>query len=85
MLFRQKNTGLCQCLFLFFYFYFINFFFLNVQIKNLADEFSYAYLDLFNTICDENQRTKDEYTIDGLHLSAKEYEAWASLVKAYLV
>lgn len=58
---------------------------LNVQIKNLADEFSYTYLDLFNTICDENQRTQDEYTIDGLHLSAKGYEAWASLVKPYLV
>lgn len=58
---------------------------LNVEIKNLADEFSYTYLDLFHLICDENQRTKDEYTIDGLHLSAKGYEAWASLVKPYLV
>ena len=85
MIFRQKKHWLMPVSFLFFYFYFINFFFLNVQIKNLADEFSYTYLDLFNTICDENQRTKDEYTIDGLHLSAKGYEAWTSLVKPYLV
>ena len=58
---------------------------INAHIQTLVNEFGYTYLDLFNLICDDNKRTKDEYTIDGAHLSAKGYETWANLVKPYLV
>ena len=57
----------------------------NVKVQNLATQFEYTYLDLFSLVCDEDEKMKNEYTIDWGHLSEAGFTVWTNLVKPYLI
>lgn len=54
----------------------------NKRIKSYADEYGYTYVDLYNPLLDPNtNELKEEYTIDGGHLTDLGYEKVTSVVK----
>lgn len=60
---------------------------LNAELKKLAAEFGYTYLDLFPLLVDERGQLRRELTNDGLHLLAAGYAIWqrelSPLLKKY--
>lgn len=54
---------------------------LNSQIKSLAAEFGYPYVDLTPKFTGRDGRLPAEYTSDGLHLSDKAYLVWREQIK----
>jgi lysophospholipase L1-like esterase len=54
---------------------------LNAQLKNLAQEFSFHYIDLFSAFLDENNQLDARYTIDGIHLNGQGYLVWKGLIE----
>ncbi len=46
----------------------------NRKYKALAEKYGAAFIDLTAVLADEKGNLKDEYTYDGLHLSARGYE-----------
>lgn len=58
---------------------------LNDNIKKLAKDFGYTYVDLFSeTIKKENNTLIKTYSDDGLHLNANGFEVWTRVIKPYL-
>ena len=57
---------------------------LNVKIKALAEEQGYVFVDLYERATDGEGKLKQEYSIDGIHLSAAGFAVWAETVKARL-
>lgn len=53
----------------------------NQRIRKLADEFGYDYLDVHALMVNEKGELKDEYTDDGLHLTAEAYKQWQAEVE----
>ena len=58
---------------------------LNTKIENLAQNYSYTYLDLFSLTIDQNNYLIDGYSDDGIHLNSNGFNVWTNLVKPYLV
>ncbi|MCX8009740.1 MAG: GDSL-type esterase/lipase family protein [Ignavibacteria bacterium] len=56
---------------------------LNSLLKNYAKENKIEFLDLNSKLADE-MKLKDEYTYDGVHLTAKAYEIWGKEVDKIL-
>ena len=57
----------------------------NVRIKALAEQYGYAYVDLFTALLDhEKEELRAEYTTDGAHFTPLGYEVITSLVKPVL-
>ncbi len=54
---------------------------LNAKLKNLAQEFSFHYIDLFSAFLDENNQLDARYTIDGIHLNGQGYLVWKGLIE----
>lgn len=54
---------------------------LNVQIKQLAEEYNYQYIDLSPTFTGEDGRLPSQDTIDGLHLNDTGYLIWRDQIK----
>ena len=52
----------------------------NVRIKELAESYSYTYVDINTPLRDENGFLKQEYTTDGLHFSDSGYRKIASVL-----
>lgn len=53
----------------------------NIKIKEYADKYGYAFVDLYNPLLDTSKNElKQEYTIDGGHLTAKGYEVVTSVI-----
>jgi lysophospholipase L1-like esterase len=57
---------------------------LNLQLKDLAQDFSYTYLDIFSHLADSQQQLDVKYTSDGLHLNGKAYQVWQNIIELYL-
>ena len=57
---------------------------INQEIKNMADNYSYQYMDLFSIVKDDNNHLKKEYSLDGIHLSEQGFVAWTNLIKPIL-
>lgn len=53
--------------------------YLNEEIKKLASK-NVTIIDLYSRFLDENKTLKAELSKDGLHLSSKGYELWASIL-----
>ena len=51
---------------------------LNKLLFGAAERYGYFYLDIATLLSDENGDLRDEYTTDGIHLSAAGYFVWAS-------
>lgn len=56
----------------------------NKKIKALAEKYKTEYLDLTYILSDKNGNLRQEYTYDGLHLSAAGYEVTTREITAYL-
>ena len=54
---------------------------LNVQIKELAKEYDYRYIDLSPAFIDSDGRLPVKYTRDGLHLNDAGYLIWREQIK----
>jgi lysophospholipase L1-like esterase len=57
---------------------------LNQKLKNLSDEKSLTYINLFDSFKDEKGFLKKDLTNDGLHLTGKAYLIWKSLIDEYV-
>jgi lysophospholipase L1-like esterase len=56
----------------------------NNNLKKLAEEFNYQYIDLFSNFIDDSKQLNTDYTYDGVHLNGKGYLLWGKLVKNYV-
>jgi len=58
-------------------------FLLNIQLKALAEQFNYEYIDLYSFFTIDNQLAY-RYTNDGLHLNGEGYAVWKQIIKKYV-
>lgn len=56
----------------------------NQGIKALGTEEKITVIDLHPHFLDKNNKLDKQYTIDGLHLNARGYQHWATLLKPFL-
>lgn len=56
---------------------------LNEELKILAEEFNYQYIDLYSFFTIDNELAY-QYTNDGLHLNGEGYAAWKEIIKNYV-
>ena len=56
----------------------------NHAIKELADEYSLKYIDLFSLYADQDNELPQELTSDGVHLNLSAYKRWSDALKIYL-
>lgn len=57
---------------------------MNQLIKNMCIAHNIQYIELFPFLTDEKGELKEQYTLEGLHLSAKAYLIVAEKIKPYL-
>ena len=57
---------------------------LNLLLQDLCKQYNCVYIDVNPHLKDKNGNLKEEYSIDGLHLTKQGYEKVASLVMPYL-
>ena len=57
---------------------------LNQKLKNISDEKSLTYINLFDSFIDEKGFLKKDFTNDGLHLTRKAYLIWKSLIDEFV-
>lgn len=56
---------------------------LNEELKILAEEFNYQYIDLYSFFTIDNELAY-QYTNDGLHLNGEGYAVWKEIIKNYV-
>ena len=57
----------------------------NIQIKNLAEEYGYDFIDLYHPLLNpKTGEIYEEYTIDGGHLTPAGYEVFTNAVTPIL-
>ena len=56
----------------------------NAAVKKLAEEFGYNYIDVNEGLTDSEGRTKEEFSIDGIHMWSDAYEVVFENLKKYL-
>ena len=56
----------------------------NAAVKELAEEFGYSYIDVNAGLTDENGQTKEEFSIDGIHMWSDAYEVVFENMKKYI-
>ena len=56
----------------------------NAAVKKLAEEFGYNYIDVNDGLTDSEGRTKEEFSIDGIHMWSNAYEIVFENMKKYL-
>lgn len=54
---------------------------LNAKLKDLAQEFSFHYIDLYSSFLDSNNQLDARYTLDGIHLNGQGYLVWKGLIE----
>lgn len=57
---------------------------INEEIKEMASNYSYQYMDLFSLVKDDGNHLKKEYSLDGIHLSEQGFVTWTNLIKPEL-
>ena len=57
---------------------------INEEIKTMATNYSYQYMDLFSLVKDDDNHLKKEYSLDGIHLSEQGFVTWTNLIKPEL-
>lgn len=58
---------------------------LNKKLINLAKMYNQKYIDLYSKFVNEEGKLKEEYTIDGVHLTGKGYLLWKSILDNFLL
>jgi lysophospholipase L1-like esterase len=54
---------------------------LNAKLKDLTQEFSFHYIDLYSSFLDSNNQLDARYTLDGIHLNGQGYLVWKGLIE----
>lgn len=54
---------------------------LNGEVKMLADEYGFTFVNLHEVMADAQGELKKEYTMDGIHLKTEAYLAWVDYLK----
>ncbi len=57
----------------------------NLAVKKLAEDFGYKYIDVNSGLTDADGQTKEEYSIDGIHMWSDAYEVVFSNMKEYIL
>ncbi|MGK7886323.1 MAG: GDSL-type esterase/lipase family protein [Crocosphaera sp.] len=57
---------------------------LNEQLKKIARQFKYQYIDIHSYFIDEENQLKPKYTNDGVHLNEQGYNLWAEKIYFWL-
>ncbi len=57
---------------------------LNENIKKLATDAGYEYIDLYSLFADENNELDEQWTVDGIHLNGPAYVVWENTLKDYI-
>jgi lysophospholipase L1-like esterase len=57
---------------------------LNDRLKQVANEFSYQYIDLYSHFANEKNQLSPQYTSDGAHLNGEGYLRWKQLIEKYV-
>ena len=57
----------------------------NKAVEELAAEFGYKYIDVNAGLTDEDGQTKEEYSIDGIHMWSDAYEIVYNNMKEYIL
>ncbi len=58
---------------------------LNAKLKELAQEYSLHYIDLFSSFADDNRELDARYTTDGVHLNGQGYLLWKGIIEKDVV
>ena len=56
----------------------------NQELKQLAQEFSLIYLDIYPELINKNNLLNADFTRDGVHLNALGYLEWAKVINPYI-
>ena len=56
----------------------------NNNLKILAEESGYTYVDLYPAFLDKDGSIKNEYSNDDLHLLGSGYLKWKKLIRPYI-
>lgn len=56
----------------------------NKAVSELAQEFGYSYIDVNKGLTDDDGQTKEEYSIDGIHMWSDAYEVVFENMKKYI-
>ena len=57
---------------------------INQELKQLAQEFSLVYLDIYPELINKNNLLNADFTRDGVHLNVLGYLQWAKVIKPYI-
>jgi lysophospholipase L1-like esterase len=57
---------------------------LNTELKQLCSHHAITFIDLFPFFKNENNKLKEELTLDGLHPNGKGYLVWKSVIEKYV-
>lgn len=53
----------------------------NIELKKLASEMGYVYIDLFSLMADSNDFLRKDLSLDGLHLNYAGYKLWIDAIR----
>ena len=56
----------------------------NKKLKNLCKKEKVTYINMFDILKDDDNNLKEEYTVDGLHLSDEGYQAISKVLSKYI-
>ncbi|MEJ7826743.1 MAG: hypothetical protein WKF91_01055 [Segetibacter sp.] len=54
---------------------------MNAALKDLALNRNVNYIDVYESLIDDEKKLKKEYTFDGVHLTSQGYYKWAEVLK----
>ena len=57
---------------------------INQHLRKLCHEYGLQYIDLFNLFSGDDNKLKDKYTIDGLHINGDGYVVWKEAIEKYV-
>ncbi len=57
---------------------------LNQKLKNLSEEYSLTYINLYDSFKNQDGDLKEELSYDGLHLDGQGYMLWKSIIEPYI-
>ena len=57
----------------------------NIEIKKMANEYNYVYVNLYDRLIDQNGLLSQNYSFDGLHLNNNGYAVWTIEMKEVLI
>ncbi|EMY5504739.1 platelet activating factor [Bacillus wiedmannii] len=57
---------------------------LNIELEKVAKENGHTFIDLHDLFTDKEGQLKEEWTVDGVHITGDGYKAWEDKIKKYV-